>query len=204
MQKYQVFINDHLLSITEKVESNQQFQSEFYLKRPDGEEIVTLIKWLLLEPEPMKLGLLSDMPQQQWELFQKQFISIEAAGGLVRNKNGAYLFIYRLGKWDLPKGKIELGENAKEAAVREVEEECGISQLNVGDQLPSTYHIYQQKEKLILKRTYWYEMTYDGQETLIPQGEEGIEKVVWVTPNNLTDQKENTYQSLREMIEKLD
>ena len=203
MQKYQVFINDHLLSITEKAESNQQFKSELYLKRPDGEEIVTLVKWLLKESEPMKLGLLNETAQEQWELFQKQFCIIEAAGGLVRNKNGAYLFIYRLGKWDLPKGKIEHGENAKEAAIREVEEECGISQLNLGKELPSTYHIYQQKEELILKRTYWFEMTYDSEEALIPQREEGIEKVVWVAPTNLEEQKKNTYESLKQMIQEL-
>jgi len=203
VQKYQVFINDHLLSIAEKAESNQQFQSELYLKRPDGEEILTLLNWLLLESEPMSLGLLSPRPQQLWELFKKQFIIIEAAGGLVRNKKGEYLFIYRLGKWDLPKGKIEQGENANEAAVREVEEECGISQLSVGNELAPTYHIYQQKEKLILKRTYWFEMTYNRDETLVPQGEEGIEKVIWVAPSHLKNQKENTYLSLKEMIEKL-
>ncbi|MEQ8625230.1 MAG: NUDIX domain-containing protein [Vicingaceae bacterium] len=203
MQKYTVFINDHLVSITEKAESNQQYHSELFLKQAREEEIVTLVKWLLKESKQMKLGLLSDAPQQHWELFQKQFTIIEAAGGLVKNKNGAYLFIYRLGKWDLPKGKIEQGESAKVAAVREVEEECGISQLKLGKELPPTYHIYQQKQQLILKRTYWFEMNYNGDEALVPQGEEGIEKVVWVPQNNLKDQIENTYESLKPMIDKL-
>ncbi|XOD68642.1 MAG: NUDIX domain-containing protein [Flavobacteriales bacterium AspAUS03] len=33
------------------------------------------------------------------------------------------MFIYRLGKWGLPKGKVEEGENLKEAAICEVDRE---------------------------------------------------------------------------------
>lgn len=203
MQKYQVFINDHLLSIVEKLESNQQFHSEFYLKRPGQKEIVILIDWLLSEPEVMKIGLISKEPKQLWEFFQQQFVLIKAAGGLVKNKSGKILFIRRLGKWDLPKGKMEQGEEPTATALREVQEECGISKLQIGKELPSTFHVYRHKGELVLKQTYWFEMNYSGEEELVPQKEEGIEKVVWVMPDKVQEQLSETYASLKPMIKKL-
>lgn len=203
MQKYQVFINDHLLSIVEKPESNQQFNSEFYLKRPDQEEIVILVNWLLSGSDLMSVWLISNQPKQLWKLFQQQFVLIKAAGGIVKNKVGDILFIHRLGKWDLPKGKMEQGENSKETAMREVQEECGISQLNIGKELPSTFHVYKHREKLVLKQTYWFEIGYLGEEKLVPQQEEGIKKVVWVNPKKMQEQIKGTYASLKPMLKKL-
>ncbi|MBL4710742.1 MAG: NUDIX domain-containing protein [Flavobacteriales bacterium] len=135
-----------------------------------------------------------------WAFFQKQYKCIEAAGGLVRNSDDQVLFIYRLGKWDLPKGKMEKGETPEQSAVREVEEECGISNLNLGKKLPDTYHIYYHKEQYVLKRTYWFEMGYAGNEELVPQQEEAIEKAIWVDPKQLNDQLSNTYASLKGVI----
>jgi len=203
VQKYQVFINDHLLSIVEKPESNQQFNSEFYLKRPDQEEIVILVNWLLSGSDLMSVWLISNQPKQLWKLFQQQFVLIKAAGGIVKNKVGDILFIHRLGKWDLPKGKMEQGENSKETAMREVQEECGISQLNIGKELPSTFHVYKHREKLVLKQTYWFEIGYLGEEKLVPQQEEGIKKVVWVNPKKMQEQIKGTYASLKPMLKKL-
>lgn len=93
--------------------------------------------------------------------FKSIFQVIEAGGGLVKNKKGKYLFIFRNGKWDLPKGKREKGETIKKCAVREVKEECGIKGLKIVRQLPTTYHIYSLEEKQVLKPTHWFEMTCD-------------------------------------------
>ncbi len=82
-----------------------------------------------------------------WKSFKSLFHIVEAAGGLVANKEDKILFIHRLGKWDLPKGKLEKGEGVKEAAVREVEEETGITDLELLDFLQETYHIYTEKRK---------------------------------------------------------
>jgi ADP-ribose pyrophosphatase YjhB (NUDIX family) len=132
--------------------------------------------------------------------FASFFKLIEAAGGLVKNRKGEYLFIFRNGKWDLPKGKLEKKETIENAAIREVEEECGISNLSIVKKLSPTYHIYQMEEKNILKCSYWFEMTYTGKEKLIPQYEEGITEVEWIKPTNLGKILGNTFPSILEIL----
>ena len=197
MQRYQVFIEEHSIFIGEKRKSNQQFKSIFELNDPDSSDIKYILEWLLKEMESIQHVFLNFRdPEKIWTLFQQQFVLIEAAGGKVRNAKGEVLFIHRLGKWDLPKGKMEKGETPEQAAIREVEEECGIHGLELGEKLPNTYHVYTQKETLILKTTYWFEMKYKGTEVLVPQKEEAIEKAVWVNPSNFSEQLANTYKSL--------
>ncbi|MDQ3046172.1 MAG: NUDIX domain-containing protein [Bacteroidota bacterium] len=135
-----------------------------------------------------------------YEYFCGLFKIVSAAGGLVRNKNGNWLFIFRNGKWDLPKGKIEKNEGKKEAAVREVEEECGISGLIVIRKLPETHHIYEINDKKILKPTYWYEMECSDDSALVPQTEEGITDVRWIASADLAGVKENTFGSILDVM----
>lgn len=135
--------------------------------------------------------------------FSAQFKIIEAAGGLVSNEKGEWLFIFRNGKWDLPKGKIEKGEKTKTAAIREVQEECGIGELTILKELPATYHIYYMNEKAILKRTYWFEMTSTDASKLIPQTEEGITEVKWIGAKDLKQVYENTYESVLEVLKEI-
>ena len=135
--------------------------------------------------------------------FSSLFRIIEAAGGLVKNPKEEWLFIYRNGKWDLPKGKIEKGEGVKKAAIREVEEECGITKLKIRKELPSTYHTYFMEEKPILKRTYWFEMTCSDDSKLIPQIEEGITEVKWLAENKLKKVYANTYESIKEVMKEI-
>lgn len=132
--------------------------------------------------------------------FSMAFKVIEAAGGLVINKKGEYLFIFRNGKWDLPKGKIEKGEGIKSAAIREVEEECGISKLKIIKELNSTYHTYFIEKKAVLKRTYWFEMLCEDESKLVPQKEEGITEVKWLSTNDLQQVFDNTYDSIKEVL----
>mgnify|MGYP001172252366 CR=1 FL=1 len=113
------------------------------------------------------------------------------------------LFIYRLGKWDLPKGKLEKGENIKECAIREVEEECHINELKIIKELPSTYHCYPYKKSWAFKTTFWYKMTSNYKGVLIPQTEEGIEKVEWLNKEELTKVQGNTYLSIKEVLKAL-
>lgn len=110
--------------------------------------------------------------------FKKLFFYIEAAGGLIE-KDNAFLFIHRHGRWDLPKGKLEKNETVREAAVRECEEECGIKNLTVLEALPSTFHIYAYKTGFALKQTYWFNMQSDYALPLVPQLEEDIDQVKW-------------------------
>lgn len=135
-----------------------------------------------------------------WNDFKNQFEWIEAAGGLVTNESGESLLIFRNGKWDLPKGKLEAGESIEVGAMREVEEECGINDLELGKHITDTYHIYSHKGKEVLKCTYWYKMT-SSQVELIPQTEEGITEVCWKRINQEAVKKLDTYENIRLVFE---
>lgn len=143
--------------------------------------------------------LRGDDSASMWRAFAKRFKVIEAAGGIVKNDNGEYLLIYRNDTWDLPKGKIDPGETREEAAVREVREECGFSSLQLGSWVQNTYHIYEHKEKQILKVTYWYLM-YSDQETLKPQLDEGITDLGWKSDSDMDAVFENTYPNIELLL----
>jgi 8-oxo-dGTP pyrophosphatase MutT (NUDIX family) len=133
------------------------------------------------------------------EDFFGLFKRVEAAGGLVRNEKGERLFIFRLGKWDLPKGKLAKDETPEEAAIREVTEETGLTGLRITGSLPPTFHIYTRKGKQILKRTSWYEMEAKSSQSLVPQAEESITVVKWVGKDDLGMVLSNTYGSISQL-----
>ena len=135
-----------------------------------------------------------------WENFCAEHTLIEAAGGLVYNNENQLLMIFRNRKWDLPKGKLEEGENIKECAIREVEEECGISGLSISKPLQDTYHVYKLNEKKILKRTYWFEMKSSFSGDLVPQTEEGITKVCWVNEVDIAEKLENSFGNIKQLL----
>lgn len=134
--------------------------------------------------------------------FIKLYKLIEASGGLVKNSNNDFLFIYRREKWDLPKGKLEKNESPEAGAIREVEEECGITELEIKNLIEITYHTYNLKEKDILKRTYWFEMLYAGTKSPKPQTEEEITEAKWINKNDLNEVLYNTFPSIIEVLKK--
>jgi 8-oxo-dGTP pyrophosphatase MutT (NUDIX family) len=113
--------------------------------------------------------------------FWKKFTVIKASGGLVQNEEKKMLMIFRRGKWDLPKGKIDDGETLEQCAVREVEEETGLTKIELLSPLLTTYHTYHEGSKFILKESYWYNMKVSGKQNLQPQTEEDILEIKWVT-----------------------
>ena len=128
---------------------------------------------------------------------------IKAAGGLVKNGDGDYLFIYRLGKWDLPKGKVEDNEKMREAAVREVEEECGIKINYLGKKIMTSYHTYFLRNgEFVLKLTNWYEMGVNKTPKLIPQTTEDITKAEWRHVDQFEEIRANTYPIIENIIKK--
>jgi 8-oxo-dGTP pyrophosphatase MutT (NUDIX family) len=149
--------------------------------------------------------VVSDEPGIAWKNFVAAYDVLKAAGGVIRKASPGeqVLMIYRLGKWDLPKGKLDPGESTEEAAIREVEEECGISGMKITKQLPDTWHMYFHKGAWKLKHTCWYEMLYEGTETPRPQLEEHIQEVRWVTPRELAFLLPGAYNSIRELLEKV-
>lgn len=123
---------------------------------------------------------------------------IHAAGGVVFNEHNEVLMIYRLDKWDFPKGKVEAGEQYDEAALREVEEETGLHGITLGDALPSTFHTYTLHGEPILKETHWYRMSAPAQ-PLTPQTEEDITQATWVPADQVHTLLQNSYATLRDL-----
>jgi ADP-ribose pyrophosphatase YjhB (NUDIX family) len=130
----------------------------------------------------------------------KIFKRIDAAGGVVKNEKGDLLFIFRLGKWDLPKGKLTKNETPEDGAKREVMEETGLKELELLKPLTTTYHIYERKGKRILKKTRWFEMSASGTQRLIPEAKENIEEVRWMAVDELAPVYENTYALVKELL----
>ena len=135
-----------------------------------------------------------------WEIFCSDYCLIEAAGGVVYNNENQLLMIFRNNKWDLPKGKLEQNENIKECAIREVQEECGVSGLSIVSFLKDTYHTYEINGKKILKRTYWFTMRTDFKGSLLPQTDEGITEVVWVDKEKVGEKLYNSFGNIKEII----
>lgn len=191
---YKVFINDKPLYLTSdanfRIKNYQQF----------SELKVDIILTQMQANETEGIILFAEDLTLAWKQFCSHFIFIEAAGGLVQNPKGEYLFIFRLGKWDLPKGKLEVGENIKECAIREVEEECNVTGLSILSEIPSTFHVYPFKGSYALKQSHWFLMTTNYNGELIPQTEEGIEQVVWLKKDSLKQILENTYASIAEVL----
>lgn len=191
---YKISVNEHNLLLTKdaiKTEKTIPFES------PRSFEKVINLLW---NDSIQSANIYHSDVQELWKSFRKNFKYIEACGGLVHNAIGQILFIHRLGKWDLPKGKIEKGENPEAAAIREVEEECGISDLKIIRQLKTTYHIYH-NEKHILKSVHWYEMYTEDTTPLTPQKEENILKAVWKNLEEIAETLENTYNNIQMLFD---
>jgi 8-oxo-dGTP pyrophosphatase MutT (NUDIX family) len=184
--------------ITKKKQNteNTDFRCLDSLKK---EEIKAIFQ-TFIESENNLLTFESKSIEKGFDKFKKAFKLIYAAGGLIENDNN-FLFIFRLNKWDLPKGKLEMGESPDEAAIRECEEECSISQLSIHNELPSTYHIYKYKGKFALKKTFWFSMTTMHQGILVPQIEEKIEKVEWLDKKQISEiVLNNTYPAILDVL----
>jgi len=136
------------------------------------------------------------------KVFFKHFTAIEAAGGIVQNNKKELLFIYRLDKWDLPKGKMEKGEKPEEAALREVEEETGVTGLKLKKKIGETYHTYDAFGKHFLKTTHWYYITCSATQNLVAQTEEDITAIKWVATKDIKDPLANTYPSIKDILGK--
>ena len=190
---YKVFINEKRLSI-----NNLPNDDEKNIPYEDFTSIEMALD--LLENSSCKsVNLYGEDPDKIWDDFHDSFTNIEAAGGIVKNEENKILFIHRLGKWDLPKGKLEPNESLENAATREVEEETGIENLKLQNFVGATYHTYKERgsNALILKTTFWYLMKSTDSKELIPQTEEGITKVEWKSKDEiLSEVLPNTFRNI--------
>src|SRR5438046_1555734 len=100
-----------------------------YIKHPDAiliDEISTAAIHTLMheiaKPDFHTGILINKDFEKLKKVFFKQFVLVQTGGGLVINEKDEVLMIFRRGKWDLPKGKIDQGESIEQCAVREVKE----------------------------------------------------------------------------------
>ena len=129
-----------------------------------------------------------------------EFLEVNAGGGLVSNRRGDYLLISRNGMWDLPKGHQDPGEDIAVTALREVEEETGIMDLEMRSLICVTDHCYKRNGIWHLKHTWWYDMLHTDPADLTPQTEEDITKAAWVAKSSLPPYLLNTYPSIVEVF----
>ncbi|UHO39435.1 NUDIX domain-containing protein [Chryseobacterium capnotolerans] len=193
---YKVFVNEKKLLISKHPEE---------LEKKLGYESFTTLEIaldLLENTSVTELNVYGENIDEIWQEFQKLFRIIEAAGGLVINPEDDMLFIRRLGKWDLPKGKMEKGESREESAVREIEEETGLRDVELVQFINTTYHIYIERNgDKILKCTHWFEMNFNGEDTSKPQIEEGITEVAWKNTTQIEDEVfPSTFQNIKLIV----
>ena len=194
LQMYKVFIYDKPVLIANKSIFKGSFE-----QFTDNSSVDEIISSLNTESTIGAEVIVKDI-QVYFKIFTNYFKFIVAAGGKVFNKKNELLVIYRLNKWDLPKGKLEKGEDISNCAIREVEEECNVDGLKITKELDSTYHCYFHKKRWVLKKTYWFEMKTEYEGKLTPQTEEGIESVKWLAKSDWNIIFNNTYNSIKEVI----
>ncbi len=173
---------------------------ELQLDHMDNDEALKILSFLAegrLQDLQFLSAHLPDLKEFK-ELIKKKFKIIKAGGGLVR-QDSSFLMIYRLSKWDLPKGKMDEGEKFKETAEREVEEECNIK-VKVLDKICTTWHHYTQGKQHILKQTRWYEMLCKDDSHMKPQLEEDIMDIRWMNREEVEKSLQNTYPAIRHVF----
>ncbi len=209
-----IFINKSTVCLAGKDDAKGVFQE--IQQKGEG---VTVLPWSNVQKLQEQITLLQTTEEAGFWVFLHQsarqlekilfsdYKIIKAAGGIVMSKKGLLLMIFRKGKWDLPKGKIDKGERVKHTALREIREETGIGSLKIQRQLlflnrrqDALYHTYEDNGKKILKETYWFKMISNDSGPLTPQQAEGIERAEWCSPQKVRENLQNSYPSIHEVI----
>ena len=193
---YKVFVNDKPLFLTNQIKKETDFKF-FLLESADINQIVINF----FQNKLQKAYLYHPDEKEIIKTLKAKIPVSKAGGGLVYNKKNEVLFIFRNGKWDLPKGGMEKGEEIENTAIREVEEETGVNNLVIADKLQKTYHIFKRNGIYKLKITQWFEMRTNFEGTPIGQTDEGIEKVAWLNPDEIKEALKNSYENIKLLFE---
>ncbi|MFN0189831.1 MAG: NUDIX hydrolase [Bacteroidia bacterium] len=199
---YQVYINERLLKFVGSYDPIGNAEMVIKLKGTEPKDYLKVLVTAFEEnPQTESLVIQSENIDETWKKFTSLYTILKAAGGVVINsQTNKLLMIFRNGKWDLPKGKIEAGEEADVAAVREVYEECGIGELKLSKQIKTSFHTYPYKDTIILKKTYWFLMSSTDISTPVPQLEEGIVEARWMDKAEVKKALKNAYSSIVELL----
>ncbi len=197
---YKIFFENRYIEIIKNTDKKNSKHNQI-ISYKNRKSFYKAIKDFKKDTNIISLSIVTKKPKKLLKLLKKKYTFIPAAGGLVINQEGKLLLIKRNGKWDLPKGKIEKGEKKRAAAIREVEEECGISSLSIVNKINKTYHTYQAYGKKVFKTTHWYLMQYHGNEELKPQTKENISEAVWKNKAEVRKCRNNMYSSLLDVVD---
>jgi len=178
-------------------------KSKHSMVLPLGPTPFKTILQVLKETKSKKIYLIGDDNATLMNSFKSKLPVVQAGGGLVRNQSGKMLFIFRKGKWDLPKGKIDKGETLEKGAKREVREETGVKKLQLTGLAGVTYHIFKRNDKYQLKETHWFHMTTSYTGKLKPQLQEDITKAKWKGPKKTNKALENSYGNIKYLLKDL-
>jgi len=194
---YKVFVKDIPIILSTEKKIGKQYLA-IPLKLARFKKLINRIN----NGELLYVNLYHKNEEKLEQFLRKKLPVVEAAGGLVLNGKKEILFIRRNSKWDLPKGKIEKNETHVEAAIREVEEETGVKNLEIKKFLTTTYHVFKRNGKLKLKVTYWYQMYTDYSGPLIPQEKEGIKKARWKNFGKSQKALQDSYENIKLLFPK--
>jgi 8-oxo-dGTP pyrophosphatase MutT (NUDIX family) len=195
---YKVHFENRFIIISPEPDRLQKYG--LFHKFHDTNELYKLISGFQSDKEMQSMNIYGPDITFIWKIFRIYFTEVEAAGGLVRHSSGKFLFIEKNGKWDLPKGHIEGDESPDICAIREVHEECGISNHTIIKPLQPSYHTYMWEGISYLKKTHWFLMSYNEEILFIPQTEEGITRVEWLWPEEISKIKGTAWLSLTDLI----
>jgi len=193
---YKIFINKTLVCLKDQDSAidNQQYvkfdklDTTFFLEKLNVQSLANV-------------NVICDNLQEDLLRFISFFEIREAAGGVVFNNKNQLLWIKRFEMWDLPKGHVEENEDKKDAALREVSEECNLNHLTIEKELETTYHVYMYQKKLVLKKTYWYLMRTEKEDyKLIPQTEEDITEACFKSMEDSKFCLEHTYGNINLLL----
>jgi len=197
---YKVFFKDRTLFLTDNFSSHFKEKYGLFYKYKEMDDLKELIGFYSRLTTIKSLYVFHDDIDVLREAFMKCFIPMNAGGGLIRNRKGEFLLIFRRGGWDLPKGKLNKKESFEQGALREVKEECGLPKVELQKPLMSTYHTYSYKEGIALKKTMWFEMLYKGKQKPVPQVEEDISDIKWIKPNKLEPYLQQSFPAIRDVF----
>jgi 8-oxo-dGTP pyrophosphatase MutT (NUDIX family) len=202
-----IYFNDRPLflcdSIDETIEPYIHHDDAVYIDELDLHTVKSMIHEMEQSSVHAGVFLHNDLEELKKSFFKK-FTLLKAGGGLVVNDKGEVLLIFRRGKWDLPKGKLDKRETIEECALREVKEETGLKEVELVSPIGITYHTYHEGTKHILKESHWFRMKAEGNQTLIPQTSEDIQKILWADKKQLKESMKNMFPSVKDVLLKLE
>lgn len=200
MRKYEVHIDGKAFIIGERPEFGA-LPPNWLAFRVDGSvEMARVVSTLSATADLLGVHAYGAEVKDLWQWFRQGYHLVEAAGGAVTDEQGRLLAIHRLGRWDLPKGKVEPGESIEHAALREVREECGLNHLQLQKPLCETWHTYERGGRQHLKCTHWFLMAGDATEPLTAQAEEDIDTARWMDAAGIQELRADTYPSLQRVL----